>query len=220
MAAPYDPGPAPPRARTSGLLTASPRGFGTTLTIVKTAVACSLAYLAASQLGGNQLAIFAPILALVTVQESVYGTVGQGLQKIAGNMVGVLLATLWINLVGTTWWSLGVAVGVAIVGARLLPIGYGGQLQIPLSVLLVVALGPVQEGYGVWRADRLPDRRRHRHRGGPGDPRATAAGARPRRGPRLGRGRDRAGRGGRGRAQPAASRARAAGAARLHRHLA
>ena len=152
MAAPYDPGPAPPRARTSGLLTASPRGFGTTLTIVKTAVACSLAYLAASQIGDNQLAIFAPILALVTVQESVYGTVGQGLQKIAGNMVGVLLATLWINLVGTTWWSLGVAVGVAIVGARLLPIGYGGQLQIPLSVLLVVALGPVQEGYGVWRA--------------------------------------------------------------------
>ena len=29
MAAPYDPGPAPPRARTSGLLTASPRGIGT-----------------------------------------------------------------------------------------------------------------------------------------------------------------------------------------------
>ena len=152
MAASYDPGLAPPRARTSGLLTASPRGFGTPLTIVKTAVACSLAYLVASQLGGNQLAIFAPILALVTVQESVYGTVGQGVQKIAGNMLGVVLATLWIGLVGSTWWSLGIAVGVAIVGARLLPIGYGGQMQIPLSVLLVVALGPVNEGYGVWRA--------------------------------------------------------------------
>ena len=54
------------------------------LTIVKASIAVALSWQLASVLPGNESPVFAPIVALMTVQNSLYGTVAQGLQTVAG----------------------------------------------------------------------------------------------------------------------------------------
>ena len=46
--------------------------------------------------------MFAPIVALTTVQSSLYGTLAQGFQTAAGNIIGVALATALVNVAGRT----------------------------------------------------------------------------------------------------------------------
>ena len=46
--------------------------------------------------------MFAPIVALTTVQSSLYGTFAQGFQTAAGNIIGVALATALVNVAGRT----------------------------------------------------------------------------------------------------------------------
>ena len=135
----------------SQLLTARSGSFGTSVTVVKAAVAASLAFAVADRLGPQRFASLGAVVAIFTVQSSIVSTLGQGLQRVLGNILGVAIASLWVQQVGTTWWSLLVALLVALFGARRLPLGFAGQAQIPIAVLLTVALGPASPGYGHWR---------------------------------------------------------------------
>jgi uncharacterized membrane protein YgaE (UPF0421/DUF939 family) len=135
----------------SQLLTSRSGTFGTPLTVVKAAVAASLAYEIGSRLGPAKYASLGAVVAIFTVQSSIVSTLGQGLQRVLGNVIGVAIASLWVQAVGTTWWSLLIALLVALFGARRLPLGFAGQAQIPIAVLLTVALGPASPGYGHWR---------------------------------------------------------------------
>src|SRR6476646_9345634 len=126
-------------------------GLGSAATVVRAAVAGSLAYAIAAGVGPQRYAALAPVVAVFTVQGSVLGTLAQGLQRVGGTVLGVALAALWVQLVGTTWWSVLVALLVSLAVARLLPLGFAGQAQIPVSVLLTLALGPLSPGYGPWR---------------------------------------------------------------------
>jgi hypothetical protein len=125
--------------------------MGTWTTVVKAAVAASASYAIAARLGPSQYASLAPVIALFTVQGSVIETLGQGLQLVVGNVLGVALTAVWVGYVGTTWWSILVAVLVSLGVARMLPLGSAGQYQIPLAVLLTVLLGSGSESYGVHR---------------------------------------------------------------------
>jgi uncharacterized membrane protein YgaE (UPF0421/DUF939 family) len=133
------------------LLTTKSGSFGTGLTVVKAASAASLAFAISDHLGPPRFASLGAVVAVFTVQSSIVSTLGQGLQRVLGNILGVALASLWVQRVGTSWWSLLIALLVAIAGARRLPLGFAGQAQIPISVLLTVALGPATAGYGHWR---------------------------------------------------------------------
>jgi uncharacterized membrane protein YccC len=135
----------------SQLLTAKSGSFGTSVTVVKAAAAASLAFAVADRLGPQKFAALAAVVAIFTVQSSIVSTLGQGLQRALGNVLGVAIASLWVERVGTTWWSLLIALLVALFGARRLPLGFAGQAQIPIAVLLTVALGPASPGYGHWR---------------------------------------------------------------------
>ena len=73
-----------------GLLNAPGRRL-TWLTILKASVAVALAWQVASALPGDDAPVFAPIVALTTVQSSLYGTLAQGFQTVAGNITGVAL---------------------------------------------------------------------------------------------------------------------------------
>jgi uncharacterized membrane protein YccC len=137
--------------RFATLLTAPARGWGDRWAPLRTAVACTVAWLVASAVSGNTSPLFAPIVALLTLQASVYSSVALATQRILGSVLGVVLATLYVNLVGLTWWSLALAVAVAVFIGRQLPLGYSGQVQIPLAVVLVVVVGPVNHGIGLWR---------------------------------------------------------------------
>jgi uncharacterized membrane protein YgaE (UPF0421/DUF939 family) len=133
------------------LLNTPSRGLGTWTTVLKAAVAASAAYAIAAQLGPVQYASLAPVIALFTVQGSVIETLGQGLQLVLGNVLGVALTAVWVEHVGTTWWSILIAVVVSLGVARMLPLGIAGQYQIPLTVLLTVLLGTGSESYGQHR---------------------------------------------------------------------
>jgi hypothetical protein len=88
-------------APVSDLLNAPSRKL-TWLTIIKASVAVAVAWEIASALPGDDAPLFAPIVALMTVQTSLYGTFAQGFQTVAGNIIGVALATGVVNLVGRT----------------------------------------------------------------------------------------------------------------------
>jgi hypothetical protein len=132
-------------------LTATGRGFGTRVTVAKAAIAATIAYVVAAWIGPVNLAVFAPLVALFTVQTSAYATLAQGVQRVVGTVLGVLLATVWLQVAGTTWWSVAVIVVVGVTAGRLLPLSFAAQAQIPIAMLLVVLLGAAIPGYPYWR---------------------------------------------------------------------
>ncbi|HEY5978192.1 MAG TPA: aromatic acid exporter family protein, partial [Microlunatus sp.] len=133
----------------SHLLNAPTRTL-TWLTILKASVAVAVAWQIASALPGDDAPVFAPIVALTTVQSSLYGTFAQGFQTAAGNIIGVALATGLVNVAGRTAVALFVATFVGLAVSRRLPIGSGARGQITFSMILVVALGPTS-GYATAR---------------------------------------------------------------------
>ena len=118
----------------------------TWLTILKASVAVALAWQVASALPGDDAPVFAPIVALTTVQSSVYGTFAQAFQTVAGNIIGVALATVFVNIAGRTAVALFVATFVGLAVSKRLPIGSGARGQVTLAMVVVIALGPTS-GY-------------------------------------------------------------------------
>jgi len=147
---PATPGGTPP-VPLRDLLTTPTRPAGTYLTLVKAALAAGIAFEVARHFGPARFAFLAPVVALFTVQGSALSTLGQGVQRVLGNVVGVALASVWVEFVGVSWWSLSIALFAALAGSRLLPLGYVGQSQVSLSVLLTVVVASGTAGYGVWR---------------------------------------------------------------------
>ena len=122
----------------------------TWLTIIKASVAVAVAWQIASALPGDDAPVFAPIVALTTVQTSLYGTFAQGFKTVAGNIIGVALATVLVNVAGRTALALFVATFVGLAVSKRLPIGSGARGQVTFSMILVVALGPTS-GYATAR---------------------------------------------------------------------
>jgi uncharacterized membrane protein YccC len=135
----------------SDLLTAPSLGRPTLLTAFKAALAAAVAWGLAEQISGNTSAVFAPILAMLTVQASLYGTVAQGLQTIAGNVVGVAVAQVLVNVGGRNVLIVFLGTLVALLVASRLPIAPAGRGQVTFAVLLVLLLGPTSRAYGAWR---------------------------------------------------------------------
>ena len=133
----------------SHLLNAPTRRL-TWLTIIKASVSVAVAWQIASALPGDNAPLFAPIVALMTVQSSLYGTFAQGFQTVAGNIIGVALATGLVNVAGRTALALFVATFVGLAVSKRLPIGSGARGQVTFSMILVVALGPTS-GYATAR---------------------------------------------------------------------
>ena len=126
-------------------------GLGSPLLVFRLAIAVTVSWLIAMAVSQSPLAIFAPITTLLVVQASPWSTLGLSLQRILGTGIGVLAASLWVNFVGLTWWSFFIAVLVALLAARLIPWSIAGQIQIPIAVVFVLAIGPASMGKDLWR---------------------------------------------------------------------
>ncbi len=135
----------------SDLLLQRPSGLGSWHHLVRIGLAVTASWLVAEPLSQSQFTLFAPITTLMVVQGSPWSTLSLSTQRILGTGTGVLMASLWVNLVGTTWWSFLVAVMVALAVARLLPWSLTGQLQIPLAVVFVLAMGAGSIQQDLWR---------------------------------------------------------------------
>ena len=99
---------------------------------------------------GGRRTVFAPIVALTTVQTSLYGTFAQGFHDRGRQHHRRGVATVLVNVAGGPALALFVATFVGLALSKRLPIGAGGRGQVTFSMILVVALGPTS-GYATSR---------------------------------------------------------------------
>lgn len=116
------------------------------LQVLKTSVAIVVAWFASQLLLGVPMPIFAAIAALLVVAPSVNQSLGKGLERSAGVLGGVVLA--WIaGLVEAPLGLQGgevvvlVVVVAAVVLARLLRLAPMAANQVPISAMIMLALG-------------------------------------------------------------------------------
>jgi uncharacterized membrane protein YccC len=128
-----------------------PAGIGSARHAIRIALAVTVSWVAAGAVSQSAFALFAPITTLLVVQTSPWTTLAVSVQRILGTGLGVLVASLYVNLIGLSWWSFLVGVLAALLVARLLPWSLGGQLQIPVAVVFVLALGPGSIEQDAWR---------------------------------------------------------------------
>ena len=106
----------------------------------KTTLAAMLSYGAASYLDTSTAPVLAPLTALLVVQLTLYETVASGFGRVASVLAGVLVAVGMAEVVGLTWWSLGLAVAGSLVIGRMLRLG-ANLLEVPISAMIVLAVG-------------------------------------------------------------------------------
>lgn len=121
------------------------------LQVVKTTVATLLAWLIAAAVFPGTLPIFAAIAALIVVQPSVNQSFGKAIERSVGVILGVLVATIIGAIFGTGDWIVLLTVVVAILIAWVLRLGPGSASQIPISAMLVLAIGAGKPDYAVER---------------------------------------------------------------------
>jgi uncharacterized membrane protein YccC len=120
----------------------------------KTAVAAGLSWFVAADVLGNNLPVFAPLAAVLTVQVTVWDSVSRGVQRVLGVIVGVLVAFGFARLVGVHIWSVALVVFLSWIAGQILRLGTQGAVQVPVTALLVLVLGTTTSGYA-W--DRVVD---------------------------------------------------------------
>ncbi|GAA3453156.1 FUSC family protein [Dactylosporangium matsuzakiense] len=133
------------------LLASVPQSKPSWITIVKTTLAATVAWVLAKQLGENAAVLFAPVVAVLTLQASVYGSIAAGAQLLFANLVGTALAIAWTQLLGLAWWSLALAAFAALAVARQITNTPLARNQLTVATLAVLVLAPVAHGYGQWR---------------------------------------------------------------------
>ncbi|MFG2041048.1 aromatic acid exporter family protein [Dactylosporangium sp. NPDC048998] len=133
------------------LLASVPKSRPSWLTVLKTTAAATTAWVLARQFGENAAVLFAPVIAVLTLQASVYGSIATGLQLLFANLVGTVLAIGWTQLLGLTWWSLALAAFAALAVARQITNTPLARNQVTIATLAVLVLAPVARGYGQWR---------------------------------------------------------------------
>jgi hypothetical protein len=106
----------------------------------KTTLAAVLAYLLALWLLGGQVQpLLAPLTALLVAQLTIFETVKSSVERVGSVVAGVLVAVALSELVGLTWWSLGIAVFASLVIGTVLRLG-DHTLEVPISAMLVLAV--------------------------------------------------------------------------------
>ncbi|GAA0213266.1 aromatic acid exporter family protein [Actinomadura nitritigenes] len=88
----------------------------------------------------GQPPLLAPLTALLVVQHSVYETIKHSLLRVGAVTSGVMIAVLFANGVGFSWWSLGLSILAALVIGYVLRLG-DQMLEVPISAMLIFALG-------------------------------------------------------------------------------
>lgn len=124
------------------------------LQVAKTSVSVITAWLLSNLLLGQPLPIFAAIAALLVIQPSVNQSLAKGVERSFGVILGVLLAYGAGLVFGhSTWIVLGIVV-VSLLLAWALRLTPGSSNQIPISAMLVLAVGGGVQNSG-YAAERV-----------------------------------------------------------------
>ncbi len=79
------------------------------------------------------------LTALLVVQGTNLGTLRSMVVRIGAVVTGVMLAVLVSHFVGLSWWSLGIAVALALIAAKVFRLGEQA-LETPISAMLILAV--------------------------------------------------------------------------------
>jgi uncharacterized membrane protein YgaE (UPF0421/DUF939 family) len=115
---------------------------GRMLAIVQTAAAAVIAWYLAAALLPDPRPSFASIAAVIAVGASHGQRTGRALQLVGGVVLGISVADLLIQLIGTGPWQIGVLVVLAMATAVALGGGETLVVEAGVSAILLVALDP------------------------------------------------------------------------------
>lgn len=121
------------------------------LQVLKTSVAAVVAWLICSVALGQPLPIFAAIAALLVVQPSVNQSLAKGVERSVGVLLGVILAYTASILFGHSSYIVLAMVVVSLLVAWTLKLSPVSAIQVPISAMLVVALGATTPDYAIDR---------------------------------------------------------------------
>lgn len=121
------------------------------LQVLKTSLASVGAWVLCVVLLNQPLPIFAAIAALLVVQPSVNLSLAKGIERSLGVVIGVVLASGATLLFGHSMWVVLSIIVVSLLLAWALQLTPGSTVQIPISAMLVVAMGAQTPGYAASR---------------------------------------------------------------------
>lgn len=121
------------------------------LQAVKTSVAAVLSWLLAQLLLPGELPIFAAIAALLVVQPSINQSLGKAVERSLGVIGGVLIAFGVALLFGQSSWIVLLVIVLCILLAWALRLSPGTASQLPISAMLVLAIGAATPEYSFAR---------------------------------------------------------------------
>ncbi|GAB3689595.1 hypothetical protein GCM10027589_56930 [Actinocorallia lasiicapitis] len=108
--------------------------------ITRLVVTAVIAYLLAELLLPVEAPLLAPLTALLVVQVSSYQTVKHAFQRVLSVGTGVLVAVAVAGTLHFSWWSLAIAIAVALVLGHALKLN-DHILEVPISAMLILQLG-------------------------------------------------------------------------------
>ncbi|GAB3034442.1 hypothetical protein GCM10027052_10250 [Parafrigoribacterium mesophilum] len=121
------------------------------LQVLKTSLASVGAWVLCVVLLNQPIPIFAAIAALLVVQPSVNLSLAKGIERSLGVVIGVILASGATQLFGHAMWVVLAIIVVSLLLAWALQLTPGSSVQIPISAMLVVAMGAQTPGYAASR---------------------------------------------------------------------
>ncbi|MET9875314.1 aromatic acid exporter family protein [Actinacidiphila glaucinigra] len=110
--------------------------------VVQTArstVAAVLSYAVAVRLLPNPAPLTAPLTALLVVQVTLYTTVTTGIRRVVSVVAGVLIAVGFAELIGLTWWSLGLIILASLVIGHFIRVDEF-VAEVAISAMLILAV--------------------------------------------------------------------------------
>jgi uncharacterized membrane protein YgaE (UPF0421/DUF939 family) len=121
------------------------------LLATKTAVAAGIAWAVALLAAPHSRPYFAPLAVILIVQPTVYDSLSRAFQRVAGVLLGVTAALAVSHFLTPSGWSIGIIVFAGLLLGWSLRLGPQGVVQVPVSALLVFAVGSATPDYGVRR---------------------------------------------------------------------
>jgi uncharacterized membrane protein YgaE (UPF0421/DUF939 family) len=118
------------------------------LLAAKAAVAAGIAWAVAAAVDPRSRPYFAPLAVILIVQPTVYDSLSRAFQRVVGVVLGVAAALAVSHFLTLSGWSIAIIVFAGLLVGWSVRLGPQGVVQVPVSALLVFAVGSVTPGYG------------------------------------------------------------------------
>jgi uncharacterized membrane protein YgaE (UPF0421/DUF939 family) len=118
------------------------------LLAAKVAVSAGIAWALALVVDPNTRPYFAPLAVILIVQPTVYNSLSRAFQRVVGVVLGVAAALAVSHFLTLSGWSIALIIFAGLLLGWSVRLGAQGAVQVPVSALLVFAVGSATPGYG------------------------------------------------------------------------